>query len=253
MSWDLIRSIQKDTDLRLILPFGLNVHIGDVIGVQRDGNFTLEGSSASLLGISPGTPRTGIGVDLAKQSGKNTSMTFRAAGEASTLFPQLPTANAGFDVSFGAANEWVLAVVGRRIASLTEVNRFREPILRAYRRGVWKADWALVIELSTVNRLTVIASRSADTKLSLAIDANVATSTATEAKLTAGVSIVRTNHDVISCITSEPGPAFCAAMRVRSHWFRPEDVGMLAVADEELESSRSAADEKFWEDVDELR
>src|SRR5438552_16613725 len=104
MSWDLIRSIQKDTDLRLILPFGLNVHIGDVIGVQRDGSFILEGSSASLLGISPGNPRTaGIGVDLAKQSGKNTSMTFRAAGEASTLFPQLPTAHAGVDISFGAA------------------------------------------------------------------------------------------------------------------------------------------------------
>lgn len=47
MSWQLIRSIQ--TDLRLILPFGLNLKLGVVIGVGKDGNFTPEGSADSIL------------------------------------------------------------------------------------------------------------------------------------------------------------------------------------------------------------
>jgi len=52
MSWTLIKSIQKDTDMRLILPFGLNLKLGDIVSVsRRDGNFTLEGTSASILEI----------------------------------------------------------------------------------------------------------------------------------------------------------------------------------------------------------
>jgi len=61
MSWKLIKSIQGETDLRLILPFGLSLRVGDVIGVGRDGNFTLEGSCRSLLGLSAGKPRPAQG------------------------------------------------------------------------------------------------------------------------------------------------------------------------------------------------
>jgi len=52
MSWDLIKSIQKNgADLRLIMPFGLALKPGDVISVGgKDGSFRLEGTCNSILG-----------------------------------------------------------------------------------------------------------------------------------------------------------------------------------------------------------
>jgi len=48
VSWQLIRSVRHATDLRLILPFGLDLRVGDVVSVAKGGTLTLEG-------IGPGT------------------------------------------------------------------------------------------------------------------------------------------------------------------------------------------------------
>jgi hypothetical protein len=60
MSWSLIKSIQNDTDLRLILPFGLNLRIGDIVSVSRkDGSFTSKEGSvrrSRLASISSSNP-----------------------------------------------------------------------------------------------------------------------------------------------------------------------------------------------------
>ena len=66
MSWRLIRSIQESDDLamRLIMPFGLSLGLGDVVEVQRNGTFLLEGSCESLLNINTGQPRLGDPRDI---------------------------------------------------------------------------------------------------------------------------------------------------------------------------------------------
>src|ERR1700676_1103894 len=185
MSWSLIKSIQNETDLRLILPFGLAVRLGDVVSVGRDGNLALEGSSASLLGQPAGEPRpAGAVIDLMRQSGTGTTCVFRAAGTASTLFPSLPSTTAGFDIGFDSQEGWVLACSGRSLTSLDEVNRFRQPILDAYLRGVWKPDWALVISIATVDRMTLLASASRNTQVALSVTGTFASDSPLEAKLT---------------------------------------------------------------------
>ena len=141
MSWNLIKSIQKDTDLRLVLPFGLGLKLGDVISVSRkDGGFSLEGSVQSLLGMPLGgvRPPEAAGVNLYMQSGDSVSMKSRAQGKASTLFPDLPAASAGFDIAFESADSWILALVNRRISALEDIDTYRQAILSAHYRNVWK-------------------------------------------------------------------------------------------------------------------
>jgi hypothetical protein len=152
MSWSLIKSIQNETDLRLILPFGLNLNVGDVISISKDGNFTLEGSCRSLLGVRVGKLRRALpaGVDLTWQSGKGTQCTFRTAGTASSMFPDFLFTQAGFDISFGTSDSWLLALKGRVIESLGEVNGFRRPILEAYQRacGSRIGPWSIPLRKS---------------------------------------------------------------------------------------------------------
>lgn len=145
----LIKAIQTETNLRLIMPFGLNVRVGDVVSTGKDGEVTLEASAKSVLDIDVGLPREPApGGDGYWLSNEGSSCRFRAKGEASTLFPDLPSAAVGVDIHFNSADGWVLAVVGRQLYSLEDVNRFREPILTAYRRKVWTPDWALVTSVS---------------------------------------------------------------------------------------------------------
>jgi hypothetical protein len=130
-------------------------------------------------------------------SGKDTSCHFRAAGEASALFPELPAAAAKFDITFASAKSWVLAVTGRSLNSLDEVNRFRGPILDAYRRGVWKPDWALVISVADAKRMTLLASQTAHTNVALGVSANVQAAAAPmQAQLTAGASVMASSERI---------------------------------------------------------
>ena len=124
MKWNLIKSIQKNTDLRLIVPFGLNLKLGDVVSVNPDnGEFQLEGNSASILDVPVGDarPPQDSGVNLFRQSGSNTSIQIRGQGQASSYFPQTPSANAGFDLHFDSSDAWILAMTNRRITALEQL------------------------------------------------------------------------------------------------------------------------------------
>jgi hypothetical protein len=237
--------------MRMILPFGLNLKIGDVISVAKNGEFRLETKASTLFHITPGVPRTEPGkVDLARRYGTATSVTFREAGTASTLFPQLPSAAAGFDIAFGSADGWVLAVTGRALETLDEIDRFRAPILDAYQRKVWKADWALVTAIFRADRMTLLASKTSDTKIALNVNGQFTPGAGNEVKLTAGVSIVQSNQDITQCIWPEPMPVACSALRVRDDWWSGLDVGTLEYRPER--KFADASPQEFWENVDEL-
>jgi hypothetical protein len=251
MSWDLVRDIQTDTDVRLILPFGLALRLGDVVSVGRDGAYSLEGSSASLLGQPPGSPRAGGAVDIGQLSGHGVSCTFRAAGSASTLFPELPHATAGLDIAFSKKSGWALAMTGRALLSLQNVNRYREPILDAYRRKVWKPDWALVTMIGDAERMTLLAARDNDTKVALSLNGTVAATAGLDVQLTSDVAIAATNQEITHCVTTTRMPVACRALRVRDPWWRSPYVSDLAWSAPPA-SVHEAADDAFWEDVDAL-
>jgi hypothetical protein len=250
MSLKLIQSIQKATELRLILPIGLNLALGDVISVAKDGVFRIEGSCRSLLGVPPGSSRPpGAKVDFQQQAGEGTVCAFRAAGTASSLFPDVPHANAGFDITLAAVDSWVLALVGRELTVLDQVDGLREPILNAYARGVWRNEWALVTGIATVDRMTLLASSSANTRVALSLGGQVSAAMPLEASLTADASIVGMNQQLIKCITSIPAVAFCTAIRVKSPWFGDPNIGQLKITREKGDPL-TASHDAFWEDVD---
>jgi hypothetical protein len=182
-------------------------------------------------------------------AGEDTSCKFRAAGEASSFFPELPAVSAGFDIGFGSASGWVVAATGRSLRSLDEVNRFRTPILDAYRRGLWKPDWALVISIADAERMTLLVSQARDTKVALAVSANVSAVTPMQAQLTAEPSLMAASQRVTHRITTGRSPIGCSALRVRDPWWRSADVGDLANAQRPSDPV-AARDDEFWEDVD---
>ena len=256
MSWSLIKSIQKQTNLRLILPFGLNLYPGDVISVGRDGSFTLEGSCESLLDILPGNLRQPQdSVDLMTQFGENTHFSFREAGKASSLFPELPSAQAGIDISLGSADSWLLALRGLSINSLENTNRFRRPMLEANRWGVWQPDWALVTSTAKVDRMTLLTSSSSNTKIALSIEANVASNANSEILITSNVKIAATNQKLFQCISTKPMTAFCSALRIKDSggWWRDPYINTLDsinINEDKTISIDDISDEEFWEDID---
>jgi hypothetical protein len=251
MSWDLIKAVQSDTDVRLILPFGLALRLGDVVSVARDGTFRLEGSVKSLLNLAPGKSRTGKPVDIEQSSGADTSFQFRAAGQASTVFPNLPAASAALDISLSSAKSWVMVATERSLRSFEDVDRYRQPILDAYRLGVWKPDWALVTEVGTAERLTLLAAQSKETKVALSLGGAATASSGLKAQLTSGVAIAATSNQITQCITDQRMPIACRALRVRDRWWKLE-VGDLSIAAAEPGDPLGVSSEEFWEDADEL-
>lgn len=254
MSWELIKDIQSETDLRLVLPFGLSLQVGDVISVgRRDGIMTLEGTTDSLLGCSVSKRKDpGSGpVSFMSQSHKGMEIRFRAAGEASTLFEGLPSAKAGADIAFSSANAWIMGVIGRSLSVASETAELRQKIIDAYRRGVWQPDWALVNSVGTVNRMTLLASRSGDSKVALEFGGNTSESASPEFQLTSDARIVAMRNEITQCITTEPMTAFCSGIRVVDRWFRDSKTGTLS-------QPTSASDicgadvQEVWEDADKL-
>lgn len=250
MAGNLVSSIQRETDLRLILPFGLNLKPGDVVSVADSGDLGLEGSAQSVLGLPAGKPRApGKPVDIFRQVGKDISCEFRAAGRASSLFPELPKASAKVDIAFRTASSWVLAMTERRLSSLDEVNRFRQPIIDAYRAGVWRKDWALVTSLAIAGSMTLLAANSRETKLALTLSGTVDVHAAMAVKLTAGATLAAASKAVTKCIIDERAPVACVALRVKDHWLRGPSTGYLRAGVTGSSSSHAASDEDFWEPI----
>lgn len=253
MSWKLIKTIQEATDMRLVLPFGLNLHLGDVISVGRDGSFSLQGSTSSLLGLPPGEDRESEGdIDLYKVYGAQSTCKFRAAGNASTTFPELPSASAGFDIFFGSNDSWVLSIAGRTVHSLINVNQFREPIIDAYIRGVWGPDWAVVTSIYQARKMTLIAANSKNTRVALSISADAVVGGApVEAQLTANASISATSESLTQAIMNSPTTVGCSGVRVRDSWWKGLSVGDLAETSSQSDITK-APDDAVWENFDTL-
>jgi hypothetical protein len=248
MSWAVIRAIQKEhPDLRLILPFGLNLQVGHVVTVsKKDGTLTIEGDCFSLLGEKPPTvspPETSF--DISSQCGGEIKIIGRAAGTAPSAFPSAPSAKGGFDITFTSANSVVLAVVGRCLTASTDVGRFRHAILDAYDRGIWTANHALITSVATVEKMTLLASKSSDTKVALSVSGSVASDTPTAIDLTTDAALLAINKAITQAITAKRGPAFCKGLRVHESWFTDPEIRVLDAAKPD-----QTDEQDFWEDFD---
>lgn len=262
MSWDLLKTIQKETDIRLILPLGLNVRVGDIVRVGDSGNFSLQGSTKSILGMARPSAQNlieGPPVDQTWMSSEGVKWDFRTSGKGSSLFPSLPKGSACFDIKFESADSWLLALAGRRLLTFTEADWYRKPIIDAYKRKVWQPDWALVTEVAYADKMTFLAAEFADTDVAVAVSGTVANNAALTIQLTTGASVAFANKKLLQSITDEAGPIGCRAIRIGdSFWkkFFPK-VGDLekGAPDEPTDAEASysaAAYDEVWQVSDPL-
>jgi hypothetical protein len=256
VNWDILRSVQKQADTRLIYPFGLSVRVGDVIRIGAGGGFSIEGSTQSLLGVpipSADQLRTGTPGDRMWTSGKRTKLTFYADLKASSeLLKSLPDGSAGFGITFESRDSWLLALTGRSLLTFDQVDTYRRAILDAYKRGVWQEDWALVTEVAYAEMMTFLASKFNNTKAALALSGRVDANLAADAQLTAGASVAYTSSELDKWITEIRGPVGCRGLRIQDRLFRRTKVGDLeaAVAEEVVVDVADAPYDEVWQDVD---
>ena len=248
----LMKAIQAATDLRLVLPFGLSLQLGDVVSVGEDGRYTLEGSTRSQLGMDPGKQHEASAPeDFWKLFDDDSTCTYRPAGTASAPFPDLPSESSGFDVHFESDRGWLLAAAGWQVRTLDTLNRFRRPILDACQRKVWDPAWALVTEVATAKRVTLVAATAGRTDVALSLDGKDNPAAGVAAQLTAGLSVTQASQPVTTWIRSESAVVACRAVRVRDRWWgggqheTPTDEDGAGEVDD-------ATDEEFWEDADDL-
>lgn len=231
---------------RLVYPFGLALKIGDVVSASDGANLTLEGSCQSLLGKKLSAIRQGPPGDFLVQSKSKVSFAYRAAGTASTQFPQLPSANARYEIGLEEEQSWLVACTGRVMHSLTELAPLRQGILDSYARGVWQKHWALVYEVGIVDGLTLLAAKSRNTNLALTLGATVAPTATDVVKLTADVMVAQSTSSLVQWIPTAASVAFYNAIRIREHWFTPPDVATLESPQAESTIAKAEFDE-VWE------
>ena len=249
--WRLIDSIRGEGDQRLIQPFGLSLKPGHIVSVNKSGDLSFEGTSQGILGVDPGDTMPPQAPDnILYQHGEGIKAGFRASGQASTLFPDLPTATAGIDISFASADSWILALNGRQLLSLNGLFPFRQPILDAYRRNVWEPSWVLVKSVVSVQKMTLLAAENEDTQVALSLNAAIDSQAALEAKLTSAVTLVKQNKSLIHRIVSDSTIVFFSGIRVKGAWWREPSIEVLdAVAKEGLRDALTMDDSEFWEDA----
>ena len=97
--------------------------------------------------------------------------------------------------------------------------------------------------------MTLLASKMAGTKVALSLHQQFQANAAAAAQLTADASILATSHDLIQSITTDPVPAFCAAIRVRDHWWSDPSIGALHKVTGPSKTVTEATDDEFWEQV----
>jgi hypothetical protein len=105
----------------------------------------------------------------------------------------------------------------------------------------------LVDSTAKVEKMTLLASSSFNTKVAFSLGATVAPDTLLEAKLTSDVSIVAANRQLVKCITTDPITSFCTALRVKDSW-----CGDPHAEPAKGQVDYQVKDSEFWADIDDV-
>lgn len=193
--------------------------LGDV-GLIVDGEFQRE-TSLKQLGIKF-TERVGPpGRDISHTSGSSVSLKIKAEGQ-SLPGIDIPQANAGASVEFNSSGAFVFQAakpVVREIENQSELGREILALFRKSKPGHgWKADWCVVTELLTADRVTVLVSNSKGSKVDLAAEGKIPVGgSAPLAAVKGSLSVVGQKGDVTSVLAeADLSPLFRVSRIKRS-------------------------------------
>jgi hypothetical protein len=219
------QKVKGQFNVRTVLPFGAPVVIGSV-GVVENGLFEPRGTVKSILGVELGSTSTGKPADWQLTSGRDVGVKFLAHGEASSLFPAAPKANAKIEISFSKGDSFLCTLNDLTISTLQDPAVLIKAMLDAYKRGVWRRDFVLIYETVTPSKALVLLSKNAGTNILLAANAKVKTSGL--ANVAGKFAVTYQSQDVVN-LSAGRQPLFYNAYRVKtSFWTGSPRIAALA-------------------------
>ncbi|WP_146069663.1 hypothetical protein [Arthrobacter sp. B0490] len=224
--------------MRPTVPFGTPIALGHVVIVdQSTGRLSHVGTLADILGIDdlPELPPAPGQVNQELRIGESMSVGVLAEGEASTLFPNLPSAGARIEVRFGSDNSVYALVSQPEIRKLGQTHRLYAPILEAHAAKhhaakTWDQDWALITEIGTPSNVHAILSHSAGTSFLLQGRADVDLATAATADFAGSFSLQSSTNAVVEYRSHET-PVLYNAIRVKTPFWDVAEVQPLSTDD----------------------
>lgn len=163
-------------------------------------------------------------------SSKTASVTFKLAGEANPKFPSIPTASAGVGIEFSAEGAFLIQaaeVFEPRIRSLQKLER---GILRAYARGQWEKNFAVIYSIIEAPYADIVISESKASSLTLKATADGAVGGVKLGDAEAGFTATNQKGAVLDMTGSrDVTPAFQLLGVTSDRIFREPDIGPLTV------------------------
>jgi hypothetical protein len=215
---EVIDRAREELGLRPILPLGQPIPFGAIGTIDDNGTFRYWGSSKSLLGLSAGRPLPDSKArpDFGATSGGEVSVGFKARGDASTLFPNLPKAKARVEVSFAKKNSCLISARTVTVKTLSEPHKLAEAIKRRYLDDAWDPAYVVVYQLGWAGEYLGISADADQTNVALSAKATV-----NQQPLTADLAgnfSVSAHSKAITRHTSRNALAFFNAYRVHRNW-----------------------------------
>jgi hypothetical protein len=215
---EVIKKARRELGMRPILPLGQTIPFGAIGTLDDNGAFRYWGSSKSLLGMPAGRPLTDSRArpDFGATSGRDVSLGFKAAGEASTLFPNLPKAKARVEVSFARKNSCLISARTLTVKTLSEPHKLADEIKRRYLDGAWDDDYVVVYQLGWAGEYLGISADADETNVALSAKAAFK-----QQPLTADIAgkfTVSAHSKAITRHDARNALAFFNAYRVHRRW-----------------------------------
>jgi hypothetical protein len=209
---------RSELKVRPMLPFGAPFEIG-LVGVIQGEEFSRRGTIAAILHAPVGEIDTATKpTNWEKTSGRDVKLNFLADGEASSLFPKAPKANARIEVSFAKEDSFLVSVDEFKISTLRDPYTLIKQIYDAYERGIWLPEYVLIDEIVVPDKTLVILGQNAGTNLLLTADATTAPPPRGTANIAGKFTVGYQTQDVLK-MDGGGQPLFYRCYRVRRRFF----------------------------------
>lgn len=167
-------------------------------GWLQRGNLFRQETNLKDLGISfnAQSNKASTPINLASNSG--VSISFKAAGELSSLAPSIPQAQAGVMVEFSVEGAFVFKASDSFQHTIKNIAQLQADILKAYINGEWHPEWVVIVRLVKTPAASILISASSKSKIELAADENIKTGSVDLGNVKIGFTVKLQNGDMIS-------------------------------------------------------
>jgi hypothetical protein len=193
------------------------LQLGDV-GVL-DGNFFVRISSLKEMDIDFAIRDDPDPSPIDYVSEKGVSVTFKAAGETNASLPSIPAANAGVGVEFSTQGAFVVNAEKSYEPSIENIAKLQKQVLKAFQKGRWNRNWAVIVKLVRTPVATILVSNSSVSKLELAVEGDISSGTIALGSGSLSFGVKSQKGDVLKIVGAKNITPFFQLVRIKRRLF----------------------------------